>query len=166
MKSIVLVLCFVGLASAAKLSPRLARAPQQQYRQQYVAQPQQYVAQPQQYSVDPLKPKPIAILSQNANSQYDGNFNYDFQSENGIAQETVGSVKVLDPEHQAQVMQGRYAYTAPDGTPIEATWYADETGFHVQGAHLPVAPPIPEAIARSLEYIRSLPPAKEDQYKQ
>lgn len=61
-------------------------------------------------------------------------------------------------------MQGSYSYTAPDGTPISASWYADETGFHVEGAHLPTSPPIPAAIAKSLEYIRSLPPAKENQY--
>ncbi|BES99568.1 Insect cuticle protein [Nesidiocoris tenuis] len=150
---LILGFALASMASAAEkpvFGARFARAPQ-------------YVA-----SSAPLSPvrQPIAILSQNSNSNYDGNFNYDFQAENGIVEQAVGSIKVLDPETQAQVMQGRYAYTAPDGTPIEASWYADETGFHIEGAHLPTPPPIPDAIARSLEYLRSLPPAKEDQYEQ
>lgn len=31
-------------------------------------------------------------------------------------------------------------------------------GFHAEGAHLPTPPPIPEAIAKSLQYIRSVQP--------
>lgn len=49
-------------------------------------------------------------------------------------------------------VQGSYKYTAPDGTPISVTYVADENGFHVEGAHLPTPPPIPEAILRSLQY--------------
>lgn len=33
-----------------------------------------------------------------------------------------------------------------------------EKGFRAEGAHLPTPPPIPEAIAKSLQYIRSVQP--------
>ncbi|XP_054256879.1 endocuticle structural glycoprotein SgAbd-2-like [Macrosteles quadrilineatus] len=108
-----------------------------------------------QYGFNP-KPvtyvKPILILKQSQDNNFDGTFNYDFESENGIASSANGYVKQISPKEQAQVMQGQYSYIAPDGTPVVTRWYADETGFHAEGAHLPVAPPVPEAIAKSLAY--------------
>lgn len=67
---------------------------------------------------------------------------FSFEGENGISNQASGYVKAVGPKEQAQVMQGQYSYTAPDGTPIVTRWYADETGFHAEGAHLPenVAP--------------------------
>lgn len=50
----------------------------------------------------------------------------------------------------SQVVQGRYSYPAPDGTPITIEYTADENGFRAQGAHIPTPPPIPEAIRRAL----------------
>lgn len=37
---------------------------------------------------------------------------------------------------------------------VHYTYKADETGYHVNGSHVPVAPPVPTLIARSLEYQR------------
>lgn len=56
-------------------------------------------------------------------------------------------------DQEAEVIQGSYSYTAPDGTPITVTYIADENGFRAEGAHLPTPPPIPEAIQRSLQLI-------------
>ncbi|XP_046665444.1 endocuticle structural glycoprotein SgAbd-2-like [Homalodisca vitripennis] len=101
----------------------------------------------------------IRILKQSQDNNFDGTFAYDFETENGIANQASGYVKAISPKEQAQVIQGQYSYTAPDGTPIITRWFADESGFHAEGAHLPVAPPVPEAIAKSLAYQASLPPA-------
>ncbi|KOB72938.1 Cuticular protein PxutCPR18 [Operophtera brumata] len=46
---------------------------------------------------------------------------------------------------------GAFSYTGDDGQVYTVTYTADENGFHAQGAHLPTSPPIPEAIAKSLE---------------
>ncbi|WP_439952957.1 chitin-binding domain-containing protein [Acinetobacter pittii] len=62
-----------------------------------------------------------------------------------------GSVKVISPEETAQVVQGSYSFTLPDGSVVTRTYVADENGFHAEGADIPTPPPIPEAIARSLE---------------
>lgn len=71
-------------------------------------------------------------------------------------------MKPLSPEVSAQTIQGAYAYTAPDGTPISASYYADETGFHIIGDHIPTPHPIPEAIARSLEILPQLPQEQDE----
>lgn len=81
---------------------------------------------------------------------------YSFESANGIQASASGSQKPLGPETQAQVVEGTFSYTAPDGTPISAQYTADETGFHVSGDHLPTSPPIPAAIAKSLELLPTL----------
>ncbi|KAG7299471.1 hypothetical protein JYU34_016432 [Plutella xylostella] len=36
-----------------------------------------------------------------------------------------------------QVVQGSYAYIAPDGTPIQVSYVADENGFRPSGVHIP-----------------------------
>jgi hypothetical protein len=52
---------------------------------------------------------------------------------------------------------------SPEGTPITVTYTADENGFQAQGSHLPVAPPIPDAILKSLDLIaRTQPGAREN----
>lgn len=90
---------------------------------------------------------------------------YRYETENGIQSSASGTLKNPGTPDEAQVIQGGYSYIAPDGTPIQVTYFADETGFHVEGAHLPVPPPIPPAIQRSLEFLRSLPPSKDDEEK-
>lgn len=54
-----------------------------------------------------------------------------------------------DPIQEAQ---GSFQYTAPDGAQIQITYTANEDGFQPQGAHLPVAPPIPPEIQKALEW--------------
>ncbi|XP_030385797.1 pupal cuticle protein Edg-78E [Scaptodrosophila lebanonensis] len=81
--------------------------------------------------------------------QGDGSYNYQFETTNGIAQ-------------QEQGVGGYYAsgssqYYTPDGQLIQLTYTADENGFQPQGEHLPTPPPIPEAILKSLEWIRNHP---------
>lgn len=69
-------------------------------------------------------------------------------------------------DQEAEVIQGSYSYTAPDGTPITITYVADENGFRAEGAHLPTPPPIPEAIQRSLALIAQTQRNPQTQYQQ
>ncbi|XP_046665466.1 endocuticle structural glycoprotein SgAbd-2-like [Homalodisca vitripennis] len=93
----------------------------------------------------------IPIVSYVNENNYDGSYRYSYETGNGIAAQENGFLKNPGQKDlEAQTAQGTYSYTAPDGTPITVTWYADETGFHAEGAHLPTPPPIPEAIAKSL----------------
>lgn len=86
---------------------------------------------------DTVKAKPIAIVR----SQYNppaatSVFDYSFESENGIKQEAVGTMKVVD-DNEVSVMKGSYSYIGADGESYQVDWYADETGFHASAPHLP-----------------------------
>ncbi|CAB3236683.1 unnamed protein product [Arctia plantaginis] len=95
----------------------------------------------------------------------DGAFQYAYETGNGISAQAQGALKDPQSDHAAQVVQGGYKYVSPDGTPIEVSYIADEEGFKPQGSHLPVPPPIPEAIERSLAYIAAHPPPVESAVK-
>ncbi|XP_058800757.1 endocuticle structural glycoprotein ABD-4-like [Phymastichus coffea] len=120
-------------------------------------------------SAVPLQPDsstavPVAIVRSAADGPNpDGTYNWSYETENGIKAEEHGELKAVarsadnEEGRQAIAAQGAYSYTAPDGTLFEVKYVADENGFQPQGAHLPVAPAIPEAIQRSLEWIATHP---------
>lgn len=64
---------------------------------------------------------------------------------------------MFDKDHSAEVVQGSYAYKGDDGQTYSVNYVADEFGYRAEGAHLPVAPAIPEAIQRALAYISAHP---------
>lgn len=89
---------------------------------------------------------------------------FSYETGNGITAEEQGFLKNAgQPEIEAQVGQGRFRYTSPEGQVIELTYVADENGFQPQGAHLPTPPPIPPAIQRALDFLATLPQSRDDQ---
>ncbi|XP_063598350.1 cuticle protein AMP1A-like [Penaeus indicus] len=72
----------------------------------------------------------------------DGNFQYTFQTSNGISSSNAGT-----PGSEGQSnMQGSYSFVLPDGTTAEVSFVADENGFQPSSDLLPVAPPLPEHV--------------------
>ncbi|GLV39279.1 Ecdysone-dependent gene 78E [Carabus blaptoides fortunei] len=104
-------------------------------------------------SVQPHHSGPqIAILRQDQEVNHDGTYHYVYETENGIH---------ADEQGAPQGAQGSFSYTSPEGEHVQLSYTADENGFQPQGSHIPVAPPVPEAILRALEYIRTHPPQPE-----
>ncbi|KAK8745508.1 hypothetical protein OTU49_000227 [Cherax quadricarinatus] len=69
----------------------------------------------------------------------DGNFNYRFETSNGIKEDRTGT-----PGSEGQSnMQGSFSFTLADGTVAEVTFVADETGFNPKSPLLPIAHPLP-----------------------
>jgi hypothetical protein len=107
--------------------------------------------------------EPVPILRSSIDGPNpDGSYAFSFETGNGIKADEQGELKPGGEEGIASV-RGSYSYQADDGTPISLTYTADENGFQPQGAHLPVAPPIPEAILKALEWIAAHP--EEDNLK-
>ncbi|XP_045446479.1 endocuticle structural glycoprotein SgAbd-2-like [Melitaea cinxia] len=126
----------------------------------YAAPQFQYQQQPQY----PLQVIPIIRQSQEINP--DGSYQFSYETGNGITAQEQGYLKnagIKDAE--AQVAQGSFSYTSPEGVPISLTYVADENGFRAEGAHLPTPPPIPEAILRSLQTIASQPQQPQNQFQ-
>ncbi|KAL1491079.1 hypothetical protein ABEB36_011732 [Hypothenemus hampei] len=93
---------------------------------------------------------PVPIVSETNEINPDGSFSYSYVSGDGSQAQAKGYLKNAgQKDREAEVIQGSYSYTAPDGTPITVHWIADENGFRAEGAHLPTPPPIPLEIKRS-----------------
>lgn len=52
-------------------------------------------------------------------------------------------------------IHGEYSWISPDGEHIKVTYVADENGYQPSSELLPTPHPIPEAIVRSLEYLKA-----------
>ncbi|KAE8573237.1 cuticle protein CP14.6-like [Halyomorpha halys] len=82
-------------------------------------------------------PNNDVILFSERENNYDGTYKYRYQTSNGISVEEEGFLNNPETEEEAQTARGSYSYTAPNGQVITVKWYADETGFHAEGAHIP-----------------------------
>lgn len=135
MNSAVLALCIlIGAVSALPQSKHIL---QSQYRQQEAEQ--QFYRDFFQTSTTPHNY--IPILSKSEIRRPDGAFAVKYESADGQAfQDQADVVPNSDNTGDVLVRRGSYAYTAPDGTPISVSYIADENGFRVSGAHIPVAP--------------------------
>ncbi|CAD7090702.1 unnamed protein product [Hermetia illucens] len=98
------------------------------------------------------------IKSYGSESQPDGSYRYAYETSNGIAAQEQGV-----GGHQAA---GAFSYISPEGIPISVSYTADEHGFHPEGAHLPVPPPIPEEILKSLQWNAAHPEEEDPHYEE
>ncbi|CAG0916777.1 unnamed protein product [Notodromas monacha] len=142
--------------------PQQYAAPKPRYQQPaqaaYVAAPQEnnygYAPAPSSYNK-----KPVAILSQDFKLD-DYGYKYNYESEDYQKKEEVGKIIPgtkkqtnygYEEDDGSLQVQGSFSYNAPDGTPISLNYEADENGFRPYGAHLPTAPPLPEALVQAIQ---------------
>ncbi|CAH0727805.1 unnamed protein product, partial [Brenthis ino] len=90
----------------------------------------------------------------------DGSYNYFYETNNGITAQAQGVPRNFggNPPVVPDVAQGSFSWTSPEGETIAITYIADENGYQPLGKAIPQPPPIPDQIARALDYIaRSAP---------
>merc|ERR1712128_280601 len=80
--------------------------------------------------------EPVAIIRSDFTGPNDGNYEYSYETGNGIKQSVVVEMKLGD-NVQVYVMRGSYSYPGTDGKLYYVDWYADETGYHPSAPHLP-----------------------------
>ncbi|XP_046665440.1 endocuticle structural glycoprotein SgAbd-3-like [Homalodisca vitripennis] len=110
----------------------------------------------------PSKNQQIPIVALENNVSFDGSYKYSFEGGDGTRAIQEGALKQVGPD-AGEVSQGSYSYTGDDGKSYSVSYVADENGFQPSGEHLPVPPPIPDAIARSLAYLATKPPNPEEE---
>ncbi|CAH0558117.1 unnamed protein product [Brassicogethes aeneus] len=146
----------------AQAEPQQYEDSQDQYQQPARQAPQQVA---QQYQQEPRQKFEsttfIPIIRFDKEQGNDGSYKASWETGNNILAQEEGYVKNLGPnpdskEHEdinAQVQQGSYSYTAPDGQLISVNYIADETGFHATGDHLPTPPPVSAEVQKGLDLI-------------
>ncbi|XP_013110565.1 larval cuticle protein 4 [Stomoxys calcitrans] len=86
--------------------------------------------------------------------RHDG-FDYNLETSNHISEQASGD------EHGN--IHGSFEFLTPEGEHIKVNYVADEHGYHPESDVLPKPHPIPEAILKSIEYIKAHP-SKEDSH--
>merc|ERR1712106_947666 len=82
--------------------------------------------------------KDAEIIRNDYQLNEDGSFQADVETSNSISTSVSGqSFPGNEPETGSYTMTGSYRYTAPDGTPIEVTWTADELGYRAESDAIP-----------------------------
>ncbi|KAJ8704787.1 hypothetical protein PYW08_012107 [Mythimna loreyi] len=102
------------------------------------------------------------ILKQELDVGVEGQYQWAYETDNGISASESGSLKNAGSENAAEVAQGAASWTSPEGELVQIQYIADENGYQPQGSHIPTPPPIPEAILRALQWIKDHPPKEEN----
>ncbi|XP_026747838.1 larval cuticle protein LCP-17-like [Trichoplusia ni] len=101
------------------------------------------------------------IVKQELNVGIEGEYQYSYETDNGISASENGRLVNPGQDNAAEVAQGEAKWTSPEGEQVSLTYIADENGYQPQGSHIPTPPPIPEAILRAIQYIKDHPPKVE-----
>ncbi|XP_071551776.1 cuticle protein AM1199-like [Panulirus ornatus] len=93
-------------------------------------------------------PRHIAILRDNRVDHGDGNFQYEFETENGIYQNVVGR----PGQSGGQTMDGSFRFPLDDGTIADFQFVANENGYQVQSPVIPTPHPLPAHAAEQVAF--------------
>ncbi|KAG7300280.1 hypothetical protein JYU34_015861, partial [Plutella xylostella] len=94
---------------------------------------------------------PATVIKNEQKVNDDGSYKYEYKISDGQWVSEEGYTKNKDTDNEIVVKKGWYSYTGADGKVYTVTYFADETGYHASGAHLPTPPPVPEAIQAALD---------------
>ncbi|RZC31985.1 endocuticle structural glycoprotein SgAbd-8, partial [Asbolus verrucosus] len=154
------------IVTAVLIGASFAQGPAQRRQDQY-EDDQQYQSRPQQQQqIQEQRPRShesttfIPIIRFDKEQGNDGSYKAAWETGNNIIAQEEGYIKDLGPDPDAegqnlnaQVQQGSYTYTSPEGQVITVNYIADEKGFHPSGDHLPTPPPVSPEVQKGLDLI-------------
>merc|ERR1712137_62385 len=111
-------------------------------------------AYPQELTVEYKEPIPILRSAQLSDET--GKYSFNYETGNGIVLKEEGEQKLIGdkPEEVGSFSRGSYSYDL-EGVTYTVNWVADENGFQPTGAHLPVAPAMPEHVVKLLADLKA-----------
>ncbi|KAF2887225.1 hypothetical protein ILUMI_18948 [Ignelater luminosus] len=77
------------------------------------------------------------ILRHDNNNIGIGNYDFAYQTSDGISREERAELKNVGSANEALVVQGQYSYVGDDGVTYTVNYIADENGYRAIGSHLP-----------------------------
>ncbi|XP_071551579.1 uncharacterized protein [Panulirus ornatus] len=94
----------------------------------------------------------VQIIRDDRQDDGNGNYNYAYEADNGIAVEASGA-----PGSEGQaIMKGVYSFPLPDGRIAEVRYNADENGFQPQTDLLPTPHPLPAHVVENIRISQEL----------
>ncbi|XP_026750002.2 adhesive plaque matrix protein-like [Galleria mellonella] len=94
---------------------------------------------------------PSSLIKNDITYGDNGSYKYEYEIADGTYASEEGYSINPNTENESIVKIGKYSYPGPDGKVYTVTYWADHTGFHATGDHIPTPPPIPPAIQASIE---------------
>ncbi|CAH0399469.1 unnamed protein product [Chilo suppressalis] len=80
-----------------------------------------------------------------------GSYKYEYQIADGTHVGEEGYYTDPKGTDESLVKKGWYSYPGQDGKIYTVTYWADHTGYHATGDHIPTPPPVPPAIQAALD---------------
>ncbi|XP_022814231.1 larval cuticle protein LCP-14-like [Spodoptera litura] len=108
-----------------------------------------------------LASEPVAqVLRSDYAQSPNGDFQYVYETDNGISGQASGAVKVFGKDEVALEVSGSNSFKSPEGKVYSLSYIANENGYQPQADYLPTPPapvPIPDYIARAIEWAAAHP---------
>ncbi|XP_028037729.1 adhesive plaque matrix protein-like isoform X1 [Bombyx mandarina] len=94
---------------------------------------------------------PVPVIKNEMYYGDNGSYKYEYQIADGTHVGEEGYFTNPNTEEASLVKKGWYSYTGADGKVYTVHYWADKTGYHAYGDHLPTPPPVPAAIQAALD---------------
>ncbi|CAK1581015.1 unnamed protein product [Parnassius mnemosyne] len=111
-----------------------------------------FISPPKSILIHSTTETAIPILRLSNEMDLDGSFSYEALGADQTHYVQHSRMENLGTDKEAQIVEGSYSYIGDNGQTYTVHYIADSNGFRATGDHLPVAPPIPEIIQRSIQY--------------
>ncbi|CAH2087400.1 unnamed protein product [Euphydryas editha] len=111
----------------------------------------QYIQAPGAFITSTAEPS-IPILRLSNEMDLDGSFSYEALGADQTHYVQHSRMENMGTDKEEQVVEGSYSYVGDDGRTYTVHYVADSNGYRATGDHLPVPPPVPEIIQRSVQY--------------
>lgn len=108
---------------------------------------------------------PVSVIKNEQILGDNGSYKYEYEIADGTHVSEEGYATNVNTQEESIVKKGFYSFTGADGKVYTVTYWADDTGFHAEGDHLPKPHPIPPAIQASIDQNAKEEAAKAEEEK-